>query len=134
MAVIEKLSVTYGKDESAKTDEVFARRLKFRKRARMFAELRARTPEPTQFEIDKAVKEDKQPQGTPPLDAVADFTIEMIQQSICDRDGKLTLSADDIDDWDDDKRNAYLTAVRSFQMPQLEQIAKNSSPTGTNAT
>lgn len=106
--VIDKLEIKYGD----KTDSVHVRRIKFRQRARIYTALRGDM-------------EDFDPQKVP-LDRQADFTVEMIVNSICDADGKLNVKPDDVDEWDDVKRNAYAAAVIAYQSPTVESAAKNS--------
>lgn len=115
--VIDKLFIKH--DDV--TDEVNVRRLKFRKRAAIFGALKGDLDD-----ISKA------PEGRQ-----AQFVIDMISQSVCDLDGKLTVAEDDVDDsekWPDPKRNAYFTAIVKYQSPTLENAAKNSSSTTSVAT
>jgi len=113
--VIDKLHITYG----TTAEDIHVKRLKFRRRAQLFQGLKG-----SATAVDASI----------PVDRQAEFTVAMIAESVCDANGKLLFTPDDVDDWDDAKRNAYFVAILKHQSPGLEATAKNSSTTPSVAT
>lgn len=109
-------------------EEIHVRRLKFRRRAAIFEELKGNMPSDTENIFSSA-----------PIVRQAQFVVEMISESVCNSDGKLLYPIDangetEIDDWPDLKRNAYSGKIIAFQSPRMEDAAKNSSSTASAAT
>jgi len=118
---IDKITIAY----SDKIEEVHVKRLKFRKRAALFTDLRDGLAADADGSFNIAL-------ATPLKQA--EFAVQMISSSVCSADGKPTVTPDDVDDWDDARRNAYVTAITKYQNPNMEEAAKNSSTTPTSAS
>ncbi len=103
--VIDQVDITYGD----KTEKVYVRRMKFRKRARLISDLNAKTRD---GRID-------------PL-AMSEFMIEMLYGSLCTSEGKDLYTGDQLDEWDDEKLAVYFNAVMKYQNPTFKEVAKNS--------
>lgn len=110
---IEPLEIKYTHQGAEVVDNVFVRRLPYRKRSKLFTMIQTNFVE---------VGGEQQVRA----DVGADFTVKLIAQSLCDSDGKDVVNEDRVDEWSDDKINAYRKAIREFQSPTLEQAAKNS--------
>lgn len=115
------------------TESVFLRSMKYRKRVALLTALRGDAPM-------REVTDDKGNVGMEidpkeiPLTRDAEYQVQVIVNTVCDAAGKLVLTDDDVDDWSDQKRKAYMDACRAFQNPTVEDAAKNFSSTETAAT
>lgn len=114
---IENLTVEY----DGTKENIQVRRFGFRERAKLFTTMQQGTIDSPNGAVVR-------------FDVAADFTVKLIVKSVCDANGKSTLTEDQVDEWPDAKISAYTKALRDFQSPSVEDVAKNSSTTGTNAS
>ncbi len=118
---IDKLKIEY----LGKSEEIFVRPIKFRLRAKLLDAYRDGVP----LKEDGTLDQTKVPNSK-----TAELTVGFIVNSVCDAEGTLTLTADEVDDWPSQKIAAYDRRITEYQMTPLEAVAKNSSTTANGAT
>lgn len=63
------------------------------------------------------------------LESTVRSNVHLIAGSVIDDDGKPVYAANDVDEWDDVRFNAYVAAINAFQKPNVVDVAKNSTAT-----